>query len=153
MRELGFESLSFEEAVERESERIGPEIERIREDPAFYSRLYLRFSYLERGKYGEQLENWFQYFDRSRFLILESEELYRNPDRTYQRILGFLNLRDWRPHSFEVYSSATSTDPANAHAEIAPHLYRRLVEVFEPHNRRLAELLGTSFSWSGSSEA
>lgn len=38
-----------------------------------------------RGLYPLYLEAWFKYFDRSQFLILKSEEYYRNPVATFRQ--------------------------------------------------------------------
>ncbi|HXS47682.1 MAG TPA: sulfotransferase domain-containing protein, partial [Solirubrobacterales bacterium] len=55
---LGFEDLPFEEAIEREPERLEGEQERILEDPGYRSFAHQHHSYVSRGRYAEQLERW-----------------------------------------------------------------------------------------------
>ena len=54
----GFESLSFEEALEREEERLEGEEERMKTDPSYYSFSHQHHSYVARGRYLEQIERW-----------------------------------------------------------------------------------------------
>ena len=51
----GYEPLSFEEALENEPHRLQGEEERLREDESYVSRSYMRYSYIARGLYAEQL--------------------------------------------------------------------------------------------------
>lgn len=72
---VGKETLSFEEAIDREDERIEGELEKMIEDETYVSLKYSLFSYLHRGIYVDQLKAWFNYFKREQILILETENL------------------------------------------------------------------------------
>jgi hypothetical protein len=52
-------------------------------------------SYIERGFYAEQLERWFDLFDRDRFLILASAELSDDPAGAMATITAFLGVPEW----------------------------------------------------------
>jgi hypothetical protein len=107
-RRLGTESLPFQEALLREPERIHrhqTELEQGSEAPAH--KAFLRYSYLERGRYAKHLERWFQVVDPERVLILSSERFYADTDAVYHEILAFLGLRSWRPDSYKNYSYTT----------------------------------------------
>ena len=119
-------------------------------DPTYYSKPFFRFSYLEGGKYADQINRWFDYFDRDRFLIVKSEDFYVDTPRVYQEIIDFLGLRAWQPDGFKMYSSATSKDPARAAEDLPRELQGRLEEFFSPHNAALADILGRDFDWFGS---
>ena len=56
-----------------------PEREQLIKDPDFVPDHYRRHSYLARGFYVEQLENWFRHYGREQFLILTQEGLRKNP--------------------------------------------------------------------------
>ena len=52
----GTESLSFEEAIEAEEDRLRGEEDKIRNGVNYYSYNHVKCSYLDRGRYAEQLE-------------------------------------------------------------------------------------------------
>lgn len=137
---LGLEELTFEEALEREAERLIGEFEKILDDPLYYSFNFQNYSYCARGMYADQLTRWFKYFSREQFLILQSETFYQDTAREFERVLDFLNLPRWQPPSF----------PANnqgAYETMNPATRAQLVEFFALHNARLYELLKIEFEW------
>ena len=79
---LGYEWLPFEEAIKAEEERL------TRGD--IISRLH--YSYLDRGKYIEQIRRFRKYFSKEQMLILITEELKSNPEKTMRRIFEFLQV-------------------------------------------------------------
>ncbi len=50
------------------------------------------FSYLDRGRYAEQLERYLEHFPRERILVLRTEDLAREPGRVLDRCCRFLDL-------------------------------------------------------------
>ena len=136
----GNENLSFEEAIEKEEERIRIDAQKMFDDENFYSVDFYLHSYLTRGIYAVQLERWFKYFPREQFLILNSEDFYKNTKEVYKRVLDFLDVPDFIPdistkHKQKEYSS------------INPKTRENLVDYFKPHNERLYKLLGVNFNW------
>lgn len=145
MVRLGFEDQSFDEALGRETNRIASDLEVLERDPSFYCRDLLRFSYAARGRYAEHLARWFATFDRSRFLILRSEDFFVHPAASLSSIEEFLQIRQWQPNLFRNHSYAgrvaeTATVPIEA-AET-------LRQTLGPEVERLEELLCRSMSWS-----
>lgn len=136
----GHEDLSFEEAVDREGERLEGELERMRRDPSYVSFERHHHSYLARGRYAEQLEAWWARFPRERFIIERSEDFFLDPAGTCHRVLAFLGLQPADLGPYEVF---------NAYAEgvMDPATRSRLEAYFRPHNRRLYELLGRDLGW------
>ena len=84
-----------------EPRRLDGEFEKILADKYYHSEERHDHSYLERGKYAEQLDRWFQYFPRERFLILKSEDLFQDPAPLYKEVLEFLGLPDYQEICFE----------------------------------------------------
>ncbi|MCE5262208.1 MAG: sulfotransferase domain-containing protein [Deltaproteobacteria bacterium] len=78
----GLETLSFWDALQKESERG-------RENLPFQSR---RYSYMDRGFYVEQLRRVWKFFPPDQTLILKSENLKREPTATLNRIASFLGV-------------------------------------------------------------
>jgi hypothetical protein len=99
-------------------------------------------SYLRRGLYADQLERWWTHFDRTRTLVLRSDDLFGDPAETLGRVCGFLGIPPYRRlPSFEAYNVGAYGDrmPAETRA--------MLREYFAPHNRRLYDLLGCDLGW------
>lgn len=104
-RRLGTERLSFEDALMSESDRIDAHMKRLAngsEEPA--PKAFLRYSYVERGRYASHLERWFRLVDRNRVLILRSEDFYAETDDSFQKILAFLGIPAWRPTTYRNFS-------------------------------------------------
>jgi hypothetical protein len=141
----GYETLSFEEALDLEEARLDAELERLRDDPNDYSDLINRISYVARGRYAEQLERWLALFAREQLLILTSDELFADPDGTMSRVTRFLEIPDHRARS---YPRLGGGGGVGDYPPMDPATRQRLARVFEPHNRRLEELLGRKLDWT-----
>lgn len=139
--DLGREPLAFEDALEREEERMRGELERMLADPAYVSHAWWNFSYLARGRYAEQLERWLAVFPREQLLVLPSELLFDRPAETYARILEFLGAA---PHELGSYPRVFGRDYSEMRAETR----RELADYYERPNRQLSELLGQELGWT-----
>ena len=139
----GRETLSFAEAIEKESERLAGEEERLRNEPGYYSWNHHRYSYLRRGLYLEQLRRWLQHFPRSQLLVLQSEQLFREPAATMAAVHSFLGLRDYRLKRYD-----DSFQKGNYQRAMQEGLRSKLSAYFEPRNRELFQWLGEEFDWS-----
>ena len=139
-RRLGYETVSFEEAIELEDERTAGEAERIREDPSYYSYAHQHWSYLARGRYLEQIEAWIRSIPGDRLHLVVQEELRAEPDETLDRVLDFLGLPACQLSKSEV--------PASDYSPLEPDLHRRLAEQFAASNERLFRYLGRDLDWS-----
>lgn len=138
----GRETLSFAEAIEKESERLAGEEERLRADPGYYSFNHHHFSYTRRGLYVEQFRQWLQHFARSQLLVLQSERLFRDPAAATAAVQEFLGLRPFRAHSHKVFLQGKYD------REMPPEVRKRLATYFEPYNRELYQWLGEEFDWT-----
>ncbi|HYQ85219.1 MAG TPA: sulfotransferase, partial [Rubrobacter sp.] len=100
----------------------------------------VRYAYLTRGLYAEQLERFSSFANRDRLLVVKSENLFTRRLEVLKRVSTFLGL----PH-FE----STLTPPAGGapYEPMDPSTRRRLDEFFAPHNERLYDLLNTDFGW------
>lgn len=140
-RALGYEDLPFEEAIGREADRLAGEEMRIREHPRYRSFSHQHHSYIARSRYAGQLERWFQHFDRDRFLLLSSEELFEDPRGALVEAQRFLGLEP------DVPDDLTARN-ARRYSPIEDGARERLREMLEADNRRLYELAGRDFGWA-----
>jgi Sulfotransferase domain len=136
----GHEALSFEEAIDREEERLAGELDRVLADEHYVSYERHHHSYMTRGLYADQLAGWFKHFTLDQFLIERSEDFFADPARTFARVLDFLCLPSFEVADFEVFN-------AFAEGEMDASVRARLVEHFRPHNARLHGLLDRDFEW------
>jgi Sulfotransferase domain len=137
----GFEGLVFEEAIEREPDRVAGELEKMRADPSYNSFSYQHHTYLTRGRYAEQLEVWYSLFPRQQILVLGSEDFFADPDRTYRKVLEFLGVPPVSLARYEAFNP-------RRYGRMEEATRRRLIEYFAEPNRRLYELVGMDFGWS-----
>ncbi|MGB3264534.1 MAG: sulfotransferase domain-containing protein [Microcoleus sp.] len=137
---IQYESLSLEEAIAAEPQRLKGELEKLLANPNYRSYEYQHHSYLTRGIYADQLPAWMKLFPPSQMLILKSEDLYANPSETVNKVLEFLDLP---PHQLETYSKHNS----NEYPPISEAVCQQLRAYFRPHNQRLAQLCDRDFGW------
>ena len=137
---LGFEALDFEGAIEAEPQRLVGEEERLTREPGYRSFAHQHHSYLSRGRYAEQLERWFESFDRERLLVLSAEDLFTEPEEIVGEAQEFLGVAAELPADL-------SARNARSYAPIGEETRTALRSAFEPHNRRLYELVGRDFGW------
>jgi hypothetical protein len=137
---LGREPLRFEDALDAEEDRLRGEEERLAADPSYFSRAWWSHAYKSRGRYAEQLERWLAVFPREQLLILPSEDLGGEPERTHTQVLDFLGAA---PHRLDAYPRVYERQ----YEAMSPETRERLAAEFEAPNRRLYELLGRDLGW------
>ena len=89
VRLRGFETLSFDEAVKAERDRLA----------AFATGdiAYKRYAYVDRGSYGYQFERALKLFPREQMLCLTSEALRADPDSVLARVADHLGIAPFTP--------------------------------------------------------
>jgi hypothetical protein len=137
----GFETLPFEQAVEAEPGRLAGEVERMAAEPLYHSFEHQHHSYLARGRYADQLDRWRARFDDAQLLVLSSERFFAEPERTFARVLEFLELPAFSPDAWEQHN-------AHDYRQMGEEVRGRLLEQFREPNRRLYESFGDDFGWS-----
>lgn len=137
----GRETHDFQEALRLEPGILKAELERLDRDPLYPSYDHATYSYLARGLYADQLERWFTHYDRDRILILNSEEFFQEPQRSFDNVLRFLGLPALELQGLRTYNAGRYND------SIDSKLRSELAEYFMPHNQRLFSLLGRTYDW------
>ena len=134
------ETLSFEEAIDAEPDRLRGEYEKLRADDQYYSPAYHQQSYLTRGIYLPQIRHWLEHYPREQLLVLISEDFYRDPAPVFARLCRFLGLQDWLPPRFESFNGQGGK-------AMEPATRARLREHFRAPNAALADFLGRGLDW------
>lgn len=147
----GKETLPFAEAIQREQERLAGEHEKILADEQYESFNHRHFSYLARGIYVDQLKHWMDYYPREQFLIVKSEDMYKNPAAIFQQTLAFLGMpqQDQEAKEFKQYREPTRKGYQNEEKppKMDAEMRKYLIDYFRPHNARLYDFLGRDFGW------
>ncbi len=148
----GNERLSFEEAIQREEERLAGEQEKIVADGHYAAFNHRHFSYLARGIYIDQLQHWMKYYPCEQFLILRSEDLYKDTATVFKQTLDFLEVDSSDVSSSNLFKQYRQPNKRGYKNEEKPpkmdsKTREQLVEYFKAHNARLYEFLGRDMGW------
>ncbi len=129
----GKESLSFAEAIEKEAERC-------REALPLQHRVY---SYVDRGFYAHQVRRLFNIFGKDQVLVLLSEELRNEHQKTLKHVFEFLGVdSSFVPPQASVFEQEYSD-------KMDGQFRSRLVETFKSDIKELEKLIGRDLrSWS-----
>jgi hypothetical protein len=136
----GFETESFERALELEDERLAGQEERLRADPAAESEQLRHHGYVRRGRYIEQLERLAGLVGRDRLLAVDSQDFFVDPVPAFSRVTEFLGLPSASGIAFEQHN-------ARPRSALPDPLREQLRQEFEPWDARLVEWLGWTPSW------
>jgi hypothetical protein len=136
----GFETETFERALELEPERLAGEVERMIADPSYVSEAHRHRAYVTRGQYAEQIERLQAAVGVDRVLVLDADDFFADPATEVARLFDWLELSPWTPSKVEQWNAR----PGDG---LTPEIRERLRAHYEPHDRRLAELMGRTPSW------
>ncbi len=137
---LGKETLPFEEAIERETERVGSACRKMLEDGNYYNLDIAQYAYLSTGIYVDQIKTLMRLFPQEQILILKFEDFHGDRSCVFRRVLEFLNMPSWELKDCKKYNVGNYSDMDAA-------VRKRLVDYFKPYNQRLYEYLGVDFDW------
>ena len=139
MQDEGDTKTTFEEIVYSEIEKIENN-ENNQENNAFLVDEFYELL-LARGFYAKQLEFWFKKFPRKNILLISSEELAVNTDKTISEIFEFLEVPDQKINDLTKQNKIKYPKMKDSTREI-------LINFFKPHNEKLFGMLGRRFNWN-----
>ncbi|MDF1672841.1 MAG: sulfotransferase domain-containing protein [Vicingaceae bacterium] len=133
-KKFGFETLSFEEALKLENDRLNLPNQT-------HNYIYQRLSYKKRGIYINNIKPWINTFSKENILILNSESLFKDTANTYNKILDFLNLKPTKKIDFKPINQGNYSEKMN------PKTREMLVNFYQPFNQELYNLLDVDYGW------
>lgn len=142
----GLDTLSFAEAIAREEERTKEEREKVEGNEHIFNHTYQRYNYIARGLYADQLEQWYGYFPKEQFLLLTSDDFYKDPNALVKEALHFLGIPEAQLERFDS-SPRQENKSGEAKSKLDPEIRQQLVEYYRPYNQRLYELMGSDLGW------
>lgn len=140
-KRFGFETLSFEEALALEDERLAAEEKKIAQHP-HHNYVYQRLTYRKRGIYIHYIGEWLRRFPTENLLILKSEDLFSHPKATYDRVTDFLKLKRFNDVAFENHNPGHYSTGMNAPTRAS------LADFYKPYNKQLYRLLNVDYGWN-----
>ncbi len=135
------EPLDLKNALAAESDRVAASIKKNRVGSGRESLDWILFRYRGNGEYATHLLNWLQHFDRAQFMIFGSEQYFSDPQRVHFEVQEFLGI----PR--HIHDSFPALNRSKNKTEVPSEIRDELKSYFEPHNKRLYELLDTDFGW------
>lgn len=149
------ETFPFELAVRYQlQERAFFQKEKVLGNEKYFRHVYYPHAYISKGVYIENIKKWFALFPKEHILVLQNEEMSKEPQRIFQKTLAFLELPAWEPKEFKKYNyhgdhySVPRPSSQKAKYEpLTPELRQELMEYFRPYNEQLYEFLGIDLGW------
>jgi Sulfotransferase domain len=121
-RDRGLENLDFLAAVQEEKNRAG-------ETLPFQLR---KFSYIDRGFYGKQMERVFRYFPREQVHIIKFEDFRRNARKALDAVCDFLGVEPLKNLSnVETGSTPYARNMTSSERQYLLDLYRNDIDRLE----------------------
>jgi len=100
-----------------------------------------RCRHIGNSLYYHHLKRWLALFSRQQLLVLQSEDLFSQPQQTMQQLYQLIGLTEDCPQQKYPQHNAGKYKPADADVR------QQLSDFFAPHNDKLETLLNQSFRW------
>lgn len=140
------ESLTFEQALAAEEDRLREHWIGLQQDSCYYDDKFGSWSYLAQSRYAEQIERWFKYFSKDRFLFVKSEDYFAHPFSVGKQVVEFILQK---PLQTPVPANEWDKTPCckKRYPPMSLETRKNLREYFKPHNQHLYSLLDRDFDW------
>ncbi len=132
---------SFEKTIKSEFKRIEllkkyPELNA--KDPDFAN--HVMHNLVRHGIYFDYLKYWFEIFPKKQFFIVDSEKLKNTTQETLDQVFKFLDLQPFQIPNLSKINVGQYSAMDNSSKKL-------LTDFYTPHNLKLYDLLGKTFSW------
>ena len=133
----GSEKLSFEDAIQMELKKLDKINDEIEQDVNKYT---TPRSYIAKGFYADQLKIWLELFSSEQLMIVSTEDLESNPQKTLDRIYNFLKIPKNHRLIPEKQKIAAYPKMKNKTREF-------LIDLYKKNNAELFTMIGQKFDW------
>ena len=130
---------SFEEIIEEDMEKL-KKYHLTKKDDNYFNNI-VQNSFLARSFYAEQLEKWFNVFNKKNILIISSEELSKNTQNTLNTIFNFLNVHPEKIQNLDKVNVAKYPAMSNK-------IRKQLINYFYEYNENLFDIINRRFGWN-----
>jgi hypothetical protein len=101
-------------------------------------------SFVRRGLYFEQIENYLKYFDKNQLLIIESSELKNNKQKVLNEVTDFLGVSSFDFSNIDLKDIHKSKYKGKSIDENSRKVLR---DFYKPYNEKLFNLIGKKYNW------
>jgi hypothetical protein len=105
------------------------------------------YHYVGRGKYIEQIDNYFKYFDAKSILILKFEYLHKQLKLMMDKICDFLDIERFSATAIANFQNQKYNQSKYESSASDRDTIEQLKTYFLPFNQQLHERLGDPFNW------
>jgi hypothetical protein len=140
----GMDTRPIRQAFAEEKMYVQAEEERVLRDD-YTSDQHRMWSYVARGHYAQQLEEYYKRFSRKQILVLKSEDLFADPQSAVDEVTQFLGIDPVVLNDVKVLNAGTYSKSDSSEVE---QVREELQHYFRPHNEKLSGLLDRDFMWT-----
>jgi hypothetical protein len=133
----GSENLSFEDAIQIELKKLNEINDEFEHNVEKYT---IPRSYIAKGFYADQLKIWLELFSSEQLMIVSTEDLESNPQKTLDRIYNFLKIPKNHRLIPEKQKIAAYPKMKNKTREF-------LIDLYKKNNAELFTMIGQKFDW------
>ena len=133
----GSENLSFEDAIQVELKNLDKINDNIKQDVNKYA---IARSYIAKGFYADQLKIWLELFTPEQLIIISTEDLESNPQKTLDNIYDFLKIP--KNHVLIPEKQKIASYP-----KIKDETRKFLIDLYKKSNAELFTMIGQTFDW------
>jgi hypothetical protein len=138
MHQEGDTTKTFEEMIQMAMDEIEKNKSKLNDEAYIADTFYQNI--LARGFYADQLEIWFEKFQKKQLLIIPSEDLAQNPDQVLTKVFEFLDLPYFKIKDF-------TRQNKREYLPMKDETRKLLIEFYKPYNKKLFGMLDRKFDW------
>jgi hypothetical protein len=133
----GSENLSFEDAIQIEIKKLDESNNKFEQDVEKYT---IPRSYISKGFYSNQLKIWLELFSPKQLIIVSTEDLESNPQKTLDKIYDFLKIP--KNHKLIPEKQKIASYP-----KMKDETRKFLINLYKKSNDELFTMIGKKFDW------
>ena len=138
MLQDGDTTKTFEEIVKMEMDEIDKSKSKLNDESYIVDTFYENL--LARGFYANQLEVWFEKFQKNQLLMISTEDLAQKTDQELTKLFEFLDLPYFKIRDFTKLNK-------REYPLMKDETRKLLIEFYKPHNEKLYSLINQHFDW------
>jgi len=101
----------------------------------------MRYSYLSRGHYFEQISRWLNYFDREQLLVIKSKNFFDNTRLSLNKVFEHIGIKKYQLDIKQVHNKGKYKN------EIKEKTLTKIENYYKGKNEKMYKLVGKKFNW------
>ena len=108
------------------------------------------YDYINRGKYADQLQNYYKHFSQENLLVINFNQFKEDIETLLNNVCDFLNIERFSPEKLQEFKqtkyNAGKYKVQKSESDL--QVIQQLKDYFVPYNEELYTLLGQRYTWS-----